>query len=175
MNRRDRDRSIDSDPATQGALGVPKELEPTGDPAGMHREDDIDRLLDRANRSDDDDVTVRRHEHAHHDPHPDAQNPEELAADALALATQGGGSFLDDDEESGLEGDIDRDALASGIVPQLVGQATLESASIADEAALDEDDEGENEVDEDAPTLPRTDRARPGRTGVHRVRRSDAR
>ncbi|MDQ3031002.1 MAG: hypothetical protein M3Y87_01175 [Myxococcota bacterium] len=171
MNRRDRDRSIDSDPATQGALSVPKEMEATGDPAGMHREDDLERLLDRDGRADDEGVTVRRHEHVHHDHHPDSQNPEELGEDALALATQGGGSFLDDDEESGLEGDIDRDAIASGIVPQLVGQATLESASITDEAALDD----EGEVDEDAPTLPRTERPRPGRTGVQRVRRGDAR
>jgi hypothetical protein len=165
MHRRDRDRTIDSDPATAGALGVPKELEPTGDPAGLHTEGgDIDRMLDRDER-DDDEVTARPHERDWRDRVPDPQNPEELAADAIALATQGGGSIDEDDRD--LEAEVDRDAIAAGIVPQLVGQATLESASVTDSSVLEEED-----VDEEAPTLPRS---RPGRTGVGRVARRDAR
>lgn len=170
MKRRGPDRTIDSDPATQGALGVPKTMEPSGDPGGMHQDDELDRMLDREGRGGDVALTAQPHERRRHDPPADAQSPEELAEEAIALASQGGGSFLDDEEES-LEGEIDRDAIASGIVPQMVGQATLESASINEEEAL----EAAEDADEDAPTLPRTDRPRPGRTGVNRVRRGDAR
>jgi hypothetical protein len=154
MHRRGLDRTTDSDPATQGALSVPKALSPMGDAAGLHREDEIDRLLDRENRSDDD-VTARPHRH-HPDPvneRPlDPQSPEELAAEALSLASQGGGSQIDEDDEPSLETEIDRDAIAAGIVPQLVGQATLESASNTEDEVI----ERTNEVDEDAPTWPRT-------------------
>lgn len=191
MQRRDRDRSIDSDPATQGALSVPKVLEATGDPDGLHEDDDgLERALDREARTDDD-ATVHAHEKPGHE-HPDPLYPEELAADAIALATQGGGSFLDEDLQPSLEEHVDREALAAGIVPQLVGQATLESASASEEEVLepselepseevgDERDaeregaraQGERERGEEAG--PRG-RARPGRTGVHRVSRRGAR
>lgn len=168
MKRRRPDRTIDSDPATQGALSVPKTMEPSGDPSGMHREDDLDRMLDREGRGEDVPLTAQPHERRRHEPPADPQSPEELGEDAIALASQGGGSFLDDEGDS-LEAEIDRDAIASGIVPQMVGQATLEAASINEEQAL----EASEDVDEDAPTLPRTDRPRPGRTGVGRARRSD--
>lgn len=172
MRRRGPDRAFDSDPATQGGMEAPDEAsEPTGDPAGMHREDDIDRLLDREGRTDEG-ATVHLHDRAPHDRPADPQSPDELAADAIALATQGGGSFLEEEGEPSLEEEVDRDAMASGIVPQLVSQATLESASAGGDAAL----EPESDVDEDAPTLPRVPRPSRGRTGgAQRARRSDAR
>jgi hypothetical protein len=166
-HRRDRDRSIDSDPSTQGALSVPKSFEEPADRGGMHTEEGIERMLDHDARSDDD-ANVHPHEHPSHDRPTSAHVPEELAGEILALATQGGGSFLDDDDEESLEEHVDREALAAGIVPQLVGQATLESASITEESAL----ELENPED-DSQALERNER--PGRTGVHRVPRHSAR
>ncbi len=156
MHRRGFERTTDSDPATQGALGVPKALAPAGDAAGLHREDEIDRLLDRENRSDDD-VTARPHPHSSGERHPDPQSPEELAAEALSLAIQGGGSQIDEDDEPSLETEVDREAIATGIVPQLVGQATLDSASITEDEVLERTDE----IDEDAPTWPRSGAASP--------------
>lgn len=169
MYRRDLDRAIDSDPANAGALGVPKELEPTGDPSGLHTEpDDIDRMLDRDER-DADEATAQPHDRDSSQPAADPHVPEELAADAIALATQGGGSFREDDDRT-IEQYVDREAIAAGIVPQLVGQATLESASVTEPSVLDESDE----LDEESPTLPQA-HASPGRTGVNRVPRRDAR
>lgn len=149
--RRDQDRTIDSDPATEGALSVPKTLDELGDPSALHEERDLDRMLDRETRSEDDaDVRVHLRERPQNPADPLA--PEDLAADALTLASQGGGSRLEDDDE-GLEEHVDREAMEAGIVPQLVGQATLDSSAGTDEEDLDEEP-------------PRAPRARAGRTSV---------
>ncbi|AKF10753.1 hypothetical protein [Sandaracinus amylolyticus] len=157
--RRDQDRTIDSDPATQPGLSVPKTFEPTTDPTALHEEQDVDRMLDREARSEDD-ADVHRHERPPIDSPTDPQAVEELAGEAILLATQGGGSRRIEGDDS-LEEQIDRDAMEAGIVPQLVGQATLDSAAGTDEEQPD--------VDEDADTLPR---ARPGRTSVRGRRTS---
>lgn len=149
--RRDQDRTIDSDPATQGGLSVPKTLDDPGDRSALHEERDVDRMLDRETRSEDD-ATVRRHSRERARNPADPLVPEDLAADAITLASQGGGSRLDEDEES-LEEHVDREAMEAGIVPQLVGQATLDSSAGTDEEDLDEEP-------------PRAPRARPGRTSV---------
>lgn len=149
--RRDQDRTIDSDPATEGALSVPKTLDDPGDPSGLHEERDVDRMLDHETRSEDDaDVRVVARERPRNPADPLA--PEDLAADALTLASQGGGSRLEEDDD-GLEELVDREAMEAGIVPQLVGQATLDSSAGTDEEELDEEP-------------PRAPRARPGRTSV---------
>src|SRR5690606_29489226 len=99
--RRDQDRTIDSDPATQGALSVPKTLDDPGDPSALHEEPDVDRMLDRETRSEDE-ADVHLHERPRARNPADPLAPEDLAADALTLVSQGGGSLLDEDDEDGL-------------------------------------------------------------------------
>jgi hypothetical protein len=165
-----RDRGDESDPATGSSLDATGEVQPTGERSGLHQDSRVERLVDRDRRQADDPTTANVHDRPERWS-PDPHAPEDLGADAIALATQGGGSLLsDEDEPDDLESHVDREALASGIVPQLVSQASLESASISEPEVLDEGDEPED----DAPTYPRPAHAEPGRTGVSRVRRGDA-
>ncbi len=145
MSRRHRSR----EPATEGALLEPERL---GDPSGLHTDDDdeIERLIDPEGRELDE-ATVLPHEHPDRSPSADVHVPEDMAREALTLATQGGGSFFEEDMHSSLEDHIDRGALGTGIVPQLVSQATLESSALVTD---------ESEADEPMATIPSPARKR---------------
>jgi hypothetical protein len=144
-------RAIESDPATQTAFPIPKTLEPTRDPSALHEIEDLDRVLDPDAPSDDDEVTARPHERIAEAPPADPHLPEEISPEMLALGTQGGGSFRQEEDVPALEERTDHQIADTAVVPQVVGESTITASRLAD--VLDDVVEGEVPIpaaDEDA-------------------------
>lgn len=156
MQRNPHHRATENDPAVRSALFRAEVLEPSGDEAGLHAEPavSLERLLDREERTGEE-ATAGPRDRIEVEPPADPHVPEDLPGVEIALATQGGGSFLGEDAEHSLESHLDRDALASGIVPQMVSQSTIESAASPPDETLEDEETVEDELDEEAPTLPR--------------------
>jgi hypothetical protein len=141
--------NTERDPQTESGLEFE---EPTSKlEEGMH-ETEEDQRLDSAHRNAD--ATVRTQQMAVPLSQPDVQDPDQQAEALLSRATQGGGSLDEDDDAGvGFEERIDRDALAAGIVPQMISQASLEEGDVEMIAARELDGDYEEDEFDLEPTI----------------------